>query len=341
MSKPSSRLKAGPVDMHSHMVPAEFPPNPGTESRWPCMRHTSPTEATAYMGDKPFRELDNRSWDRRRRIEDMERDGVAVQALSPMPELLSYWFGPSDATTLCDYMNQQIADHCAAEPTRFAGLGMVPMQDPALAVKHLERVKNVYGLPGVEIGSNINGKVLGDRSFDPVWEAAESLGLAVYVHALHPKATQGLGMPPMFDNVVGYPLDTAMTAMSMLVNNTLDRFPNLRIGFSHGGGALAPIVHRLDWTWRAGGGPFTASIPTRPSQAAAKMFFDSNVYQPAYLKHLCEHLAPGHIFLGTDYPYTIWQTDPVGYAKSAGLNPEQLESVLWGAAHKFLHGHDH
>ncbi|MDP3658613.1 amidohydrolase family protein [Phenylobacterium sp.] len=338
MNNPSARLKAGPVDMHSHMTPHDFPAGPAGEARWPCMQHTSATTATVMMGDKPFRQLDNRSWDRRKRIEDMDRDGVSVHALSPMPELLSYWFGPDAATAMCDLMNQDIADHCAAEPSRFAGLGMVPMQDPALAVKHLERVKNVYGLSGIEVGSNVNGKYLGDRSFDPVWEAAESLGLAVYAHALHPLVTQGLDLPMVLTNTAGFPIDTAMTVASMLANDTIGRFPNLRIGFSHGGGAVAPIVYRLDWLWNLGG-DMAGSMPNRPRDMAAKMYFDSNVYDTTYLKHLCEHLAPGHIFLGTDYPYVIEQTDPVGYAKRANLNNDQLDSLLFGAAHKFLRHH--
>jgi aminocarboxymuconate-semialdehyde decarboxylase len=241
MSKPFSRLKSGPVDLHSHMTPANFPPNPGRETRWPCMHHSSATSATVMIAEKPFRVLDSRSWDCRRRIEDMDRDGIAVQALSPMPELLSYWFGADDAGALCDFVNHEIANLVAAEPSRFAGLGMVPMQDSALAVRHLQRLEHVFGLAGVEVGSNINGKLLGDRSLDPVWEAAESLGLTVFVHALHPKVTAGLDLPAGFGNAVGFPLDTAMSVVSLLANNTLERYPNLRIGFSHGGGAVAPI----------------------------------------------------------------------------------------------------
>ena len=81
------------IDVHAHVVPERFPgnPSPATNARWPCMRKHG-AAATMLIADKPFRELDARSWDVRRRIEDMDRDRVTMQALSPMPELLSYWF---------------------------------------------------------------------------------------------------------------------------------------------------------------------------------------------------------------------------------------------------------
>src|SRR5690606_12135059 len=81
------------VDVHSHVTPDAFPPVPNEEarSRWPCMHCSAGGDYTIMMGDAPFRKLDTRSWDMERRLVDMDRDGVSMQVLSPMPELLSYW----------------------------------------------------------------------------------------------------------------------------------------------------------------------------------------------------------------------------------------------------------
>lgn len=325
----------GPIDVHAHMTPAEFPPNTAGEARWPCMQRRSPADATVMIADKPFRQLDDRSWDVRRRVEDMDRDGIAVQALSPMPELLSYWFDKPAADLFCDAVNQDLAEQVARAPTRFVGLGSIPMQDPALAVRHLERVRRVYGLAGIEIGSNISGVLLGDPRFDPVWAAAEDLDLAVFVHALHPISTQNLKVSAAYTPMVGFPIDTAMAAASLIMAGIPERFPQLRIGFSHGGGALAPILHRLEFGW--GVNPAMAGgITARPSELAGRMFFDSNVYEPAYLTYIAEQLAPGRVFLGTDYPYAIMQPDPVAFVERANLSEPARESLLWGAAHEFL-----
>ncbi len=178
------------------------------------------------IGDKPFREIDSRSWDIARRIADMDRDGVTMQALSPMPELLSYWFTPADGLEMSRWMNHSIAAMVAAAPARFAGLGIVPLQDPALAATELARLQR-DGLRGVELGSNINGVVLGDRRFDEFYAEAQRLDLALFVHALHPIGADRLASFPDLVPFAAFPLDTALSAISMIRAGVLERFPDL------------------------------------------------------------------------------------------------------------------
>jgi hypothetical protein len=110
------------IDVHSHIVPERFPgePSPAANARWPCMHAKNATDATVMIGDKPFREIDSRSWSVARRMEDMDRDHVAMQALSPMPELLSYWFTPSDGLEMARWMNHtnRVDGERGAEPIR-------------------------------------------------------------------------------------------------------------------------------------------------------------------------------------------------------------------------------
>ncbi|MEY2926092.1 MAG: hypothetical protein RL367_569, partial [Pseudomonadota bacterium] len=249
------------------------------------------------VGDTPFRALDNRSWDITRRIADMDRDGVTMQVLSPMPELLSYWLDLDDALTMGDHVNGAIAAMVAARPDRFAGLGMVPLQVPERAARELERLRDHFGLKGVEIGSNIGGAYLGDPQFRPFFAAAEALGMAVFVHALHPLAAAALGNQPNLVALAGFPTDTGLSAATLIAAGLLDDFPALRIGFSHGGGTIGPIIHRMEY------GSGSNSGKLSPAEHGARFFYDSLVYDPAYLRHLSQHVAPGQIFLGTDYPY--------------------------------------
>jgi aminocarboxymuconate-semialdehyde decarboxylase len=298
------------------------------------MAYKSPKEATILMGETPFRRLDDRSWNVGRRLEDMDRQGLAAQVLSPMPELLSYWFGSGAAAALCDHVNADVAGQVTLAPQRLAGLGMIPMQDISLAIEHLHRVRHLFGLAGVEIGSNVNGAYLGEARFEPILEAAAGLGLAVFVHALHPVATNDADISPAFAPMAGFPLDVGATAASLIMAGTLERHPGLRIAFSHGGGALPSILHRLEHSWAAGILKPWGEVP--PADLAARMFFDSNVYSPDYLRYIAANLAPGQIFLGTDYPYPIMQDDPVAFAAGAGLDPEAQHSLLCSAARRFL-----
>lgn len=326
------------VDVHSHVSPLVFPSAPHGEvaSRWPCMQCTSSTEATMLIGQTPFRQLDARSWDVARRIEDMDRDGVDIQVLSPMPELLSYWLEPADAHVLCDASNHLIASMVAAAPTRFRGLGSVPLQDPEAAVRMLRRLRGEFGLAGVEVGSNINGKLLGDPSFDPFWEAAEAEGMAVFIHALHPVAAKALPAPDMlYTTFALFPVDNGMTAASLIMAGVLERFPNLRIAFSHGGGTLGSVLGRLQLGWTATGG-FGGKTSLPPVEQARRCFYDSNVYDTSFLQYLATEIAPGHVFAGTDYPYAIMQKDPARWIRALGLAAETERDICAGAAGLFL-----
>ena len=325
------------IDVHCHVTPNAFPPSPSAEvaGRWPCMRCSSNVAATLLIGDTPFRELDNRSWDVARRLDDMDRDGVAMQVLSPMPELLSYWLDTSAAEIVCTHSNVQIAEMIAAAPTRFKGLGAVPLQDPARAAALLPRLRDDFGLSGVEIGSNINGAMLGDSRFDIFWEAAEDLGMAVFVHALHPVAVKSIEASPLFTAFAGFPIDVAMAAASLMTSGALTRYPRLRIGFSHGGGALGSILGRLDKGWSAGNRYGIADM-LMPSEQAKALFYDSNVYDPGYLQYLATRIAPGQVFVGTDYPYQIMQEAPADFIAVAGLDETDLRSLHSGAAKAFL-----
>jgi aminocarboxymuconate-semialdehyde decarboxylase len=324
------------IDVHSHIAPSSFPlcPDADEAARWPCMQCRSATQATIFMGNKPFRELDERSWSATRRIADMDRDGVHIQVLSPMPELLSYWMSVDAGTLLCDHVNGTIADLIAMAPRRFRGLGAAPMQDPARARAYLTKVRDGFGLSGIEIGSNINGVMLGDSRFDPVYEAAEALGLAIFVHALHPVATRGLDAPASFTGFAGFPIDVAMAGASLIMSGTLDRFPKLRIGLSHGGGALGAILGRLELGWASTKG-FGNDAARSPRALAATMFYDSNVYDGAYLSHLAK-ILPGRVFVGTDYPYAIMQRDPAAFIAISISDTQTRDSLYSGAACEFL-----
>lgn len=325
------------IDVHAHVVPEHFPDKANHE-RWPCMRRDSATAATVMIGGKAFRALDDRSWDVARRIADMDRDRVTMQALSPMPELLSYWFTPSDGLEMARWMNDSIAAMVSAAPMRFAGLGIVPLQDPALAAAELGRLQR-DGFSGIEIGSNVNGVVLGDARFHEFFGEAERLNLAVFVHALHPIGADRLQTFPDLVPFAAFPLDTALSAMSLIRAGVPERFPNLRFGFSHGGGAIVPLTHRLTQGWNVTNG-FGGAMPQPPKYYAERFFYDSLVYDALYLRHLAQDFAPGQVFGGTDYPYAIMQTGLREFLEDSprdeGRGTGASQALMHGAARRFL-----
>ena len=139
------------IDVHTHMVPSRLAADPKRDRRWPSVELSGADQAAVMIAGKVFRKIDTRCWDVDRRLSEMVDDGTDMQVLSPMPELLSYWFTPSDGLEMARWMNHTIASMVSTAPARFAGFGIVPLQDPALAAAELARLKR-DGFNGAEIG---------------------------------------------------------------------------------------------------------------------------------------------------------------------------------------------
>lgn len=289
------------------------------------------------VGGKLFRSIDSRSWDAARRLDDMGEDGIDVQVVSPMPELLSHWFSAEDADILADHINHAIADLCARHPQHFVGIGMVPVQEPAFAARRLQSVKSL-GLCGVEIGTHINGVPLGDARMNEFYAAAEEADLAIMVHPLHPAGLERIGGRAPLAAVAAFPLETAFAAVSLLTHAVIERFPRLRVLLSHGGGALPWILPRLRQT-RALDPSLHDLFVREPEDMARRFFYDSILYDNAALRFLADMVGKDRILVGSDYPFSIKQSRPAEFAMQAlGLTAHAFAANTSRFLHRDLVG---
>jgi aminocarboxymuconate-semialdehyde decarboxylase len=324
------------IDVHCHIVPADFPAAPPScgAQEWPRMDHRADRQAAVMVGGKEFRVVDSRCWDTARRIADMNAEEVGLQAISPMPELLSYWIDAEATLAMARHVNRTIAEMTHRAPDRFVGLGMVPLQDPDLAAKELGAFRANYDLVGVEIGSNINGRSPGDPFFDPFFSEAERLGLAIFVHALHPTMTDRLVGPQLVAPYVAFPTEIGLAAASIITGRSLEKFPKLRIGFSHGGGSLAAFRPRLQSGWQKV--PALSRAFASPVETARRLYYDNIVFDRRLLRHLIDVFGDTQIFVGSDYPFTAGQTDSAQMFAGLDLSNDQLAALRGGNAARFL-----
>jgi aminocarboxymuconate-semialdehyde decarboxylase len=303
------------IDIHTHFVPGSIPQAAERNPLWPSIERRGADGAAVMVGGKVFRVIDSRSWDAGRRIDDMSADDVDVQVISPMPELLSHWFPAADADALCRYINEGIAELCNANPKHFIGIGMVPMQDAALAIKRLDEIKSL-GLRGIEIGSHINGIPLGDIRLHEIYAAAEQADLMVMVHPLHPLGLDRMGGRPELAAVAAFPLETAFAAVSLMTGGVTERFPELRILLSHGGGGLPWILPRLRHAQTVGP-PLDSLFPRDPGQMVRSFYYDTILYDDDALDYLVTKVGKDRLVAGSDYPFTIKQDRPAEFAEQA------------------------
>lgn len=327
----------GGIDIHCHVVPAHFPlPPAGVHvSGWPSIESASRCHATVVIDQKPYRSVSNACWTAEKRLEEMDRNRIAVQALSPMPELFGYWIDTAAAYDLVRYVNDAIAALVAEGNGRFIGLGGLPMQDVGLAISELHRVVGELGFRGIEIGSNVNGVPIGDPRFHPVFAEAERLGAAVFVHAVRPTGMERLVGPPSLQQVLGYPTDVGLAAASVITGGLIRQFPRLRIAFSHGGGTFIALLPRLEQGYTA----FPAirdSMLEPPSVQARRLYVDSLVFDMEVLRRLVTVFGESKVLLGTDYPFSFREQDPVARIEQAFAEASLRDRLIFANARAFL-----
>ena len=326
------------VDIHAHVIPHDFPHYLGgaAPSGWPsmaagvdaCHRHV-------MIDGKNYRTVSDKCWTTSRRLADFDDMGLALQAISPMPELLSYWLAPAAGAQLVRYLNEQITSMVAESGGRLVGLGAVPLQDMDLTLQELRYMKDALGLRGVEVGSNINGVVIGDPRHDAFFEACQDLDMPVFVHALRPAGMDRLLGPAPLQQVLAYPTDVGLAAASVITGNLLARFPRLRIAFSHGGGTLALLLPRLQQAMSV----FPAlrdAVQCSPVEQARALYFDTLVFDTATLRHLVHSFGASQLMLGTDYPFNFHDQQPVQRVRDAGFDDAVIDQLVQSNARRFL-----
>jgi aminocarboxymuconate-semialdehyde decarboxylase len=246
--------------------------------------------------------------------------------------MFSYWAKAADGLDLSRLLNDHLAGIVGRWPTRFAGLGTIPLQDPGLAIGELERCVGDLGLDGVQIGSNVNGRNLDDPELFAVFERAADLDAAVFVHPW-----EMLGRDRMSKYwlpwLVGMPAETAVAICSVIFGGVLERLPSLRIGFAHGGGSFPGTFGRI----QHGAEARPDLVPCAPSGYLGRFFVDSLVHDADALRFLIRLVGAERIALGSDYPFPLGEEVPGAMIESmSDLDAETRTRLLSGTAMEFL-----
>jgi aminocarboxymuconate-semialdehyde decarboxylase len=326
------------IDLHTHILPKTWP---DLRQRFGyggfvALEHLGPGCARMAIDGRHFRDIQDNCWDPQRRIEDCDRHGVSVQVLSTVPVMFSYWARPEDTHDLSRLLNDHLAEVVQAQPQRFAGLGTIPLQAPDLAVREMERCVRELGLCGVEIGSHANDWNLNHPSLFPVFEAAQALGAAVFVHPW-----DVVGRDRMSDYwmawLVGMPAETALAICSLICGGVLERLPRLRICFAHGGGSFPGTIGRIDHGFRVRPDLCAVHNDKSPRSYLGKFYVDSLVHDADALRHLIHLFGANRVALGSDYPFPLGEAEPGRLIESMDdLSVATKEQLLAGTALDFL-----
>ena len=326
------------IDLHTHLLPESWP---DLASRygyggWVALEHHAPCRARMLVDGTEFREIGENCWSPPRRLEECDRAGVQVQVLSTVPILFSYWARPRDTLDFSRLLNDHLAEVVAAHPRRFIALGTVPLQAPELAARELERCVGELGFAGIQIGTHAGPWNLDHPALFPLFQEAERLGAAVFVH---PWEMLGSERMPKYwlPWLVGMPSETALAICAVIFGGVLERLPRLRIGFAHGGGSFAGTFARIEHGFRVRPDLVAVDNPHPPSRYLTRFFVDSLTHDADALRLLLRLHGAERVALGSDYPFPLGEAEPGRLIASMTDIDERVRArLLHGTALEFL-----
>lgn len=201
-----------------------------------------------------FEEAEPGGWDPQRRLAVNDAEDIAAAVLFPSLALRlgAVTDGPV-AITACRAVNDWAADYASAAPDELYMVASLPQHDPAASAEELRRCVERYGFVAAAVRPNpsVDGRLLGDPSYEPLWRAAEELGVPICVHNVASPDRPQLGSDRagtfLAHHAMVHSLEALAAFAGLFEAGTFDAHPALRFGFMESSCGWAPFwIDRME-----------------------------------------------------------------------------------------------
>lgn len=316
------------IDMHAHVTPERYKEAISAHGEWYGLDERP--------GELGFGKFDISLSDRLTEMDDL---GVDMQLVTPTVGFYQYANELEMTKRIHRECNDEIGEMVQRHPTRFSGLGIAPMQDPASAIAEMERVMTELGLKGLVISDHVAGKTYDHPDFLPFFAAAEELGALLFFHQAQDTCVTARISKYKLGNAVGNLTERALVYATLVCGGVMDRFPNLKALLAHGGGYTAYGIARMDKVAGAleagpgmtpvfkGNDGFSQELP--PSDYLDRFYYDCCTYSGPVLRFLIDTVGIDQVVLGTDYPAPMTLGDAVNWIRELPeLSAAEAEAIL-------------
>jgi aminocarboxymuconate-semialdehyde decarboxylase len=319
------------IDVHTHMFTTKWLELLKTEGGMYNIKTRPDGQKEIFRGDTPVVLPQLGHFDYDLRIKHMDAAGIDISIVSlTCPNV--YWGNEDVSCRAARESNDNMAQAQATYPDRIRWFTSLPWEYPQRALEELERTCT-NGAAGVMVLANIAGRSLTDPLFAPVWAEIDRRGLPVLVHPTDPPGVDLMDMTK-FDLSwsVGFMFDTTLAFARMIFEGFFDRYPNLKMIVSHGGGTLPYLVGRFEK-----GDEVELAVrrqmKRKPTDYLRHIYYDCITYDAGALRYIISVVGADHVMFGTDWPH--WVHDTKGsFANTAALPQDQCDALRSGNARR-------
>ncbi|MES2188792.1 MAG: amidohydrolase family protein [Pseudomonadota bacterium] len=272
-------------------------------------------DSAGFFPDKVWAELRGRLLDiQDRRLREMDANGMEMMLLSLNAPAVQGIPDAKLANELAHRANDYLAEQVARRPDRFQALAALPMQDPELASRELERCVRQLGIKGAlvngftEVNDSKTGVYYDLPQYWPFWGVVESLGVPFYLHPRNPLPADSKiyeGHPWLMGPTWAFGQETAVHALRLMCSGLFDKYPALAIILGHMGEGLPYSMWRVDHR-----NAWIKSPPAYPAKRPVADYFRENFYlttsgnfRTQTLIDAILEVGADRILFSTDWPF--------------------------------------
>jgi predicted TIM-barrel fold metal-dependent hydrolase len=313
------------TDMHCHFVPEDYFRLVKSSAHFGVREVERQGERIDVEVRGTRFALNETFFDADRQIARMDRLGIDRTVVSLATPLINYFSETSPAIEAARACNDGFARLVRSAPNRFAAWAFLPMQDPAAAAAELTRCVKEHRFLGGHVATNVRGAYLDDSHFSPILDAAQALDVPLFIHPADP-AGKDRTADYELTTVAGYLFDTSINVLKMICSGTLDSYPRLKLVCAHTGGYALALRGRMQC--EVDKNPAIQENLSQPIGAYLdRLWYDTAGFEPGYIAYAASVIPPERLLFGTDAPFLLVLTDPIGFVREA-LPKAQAEAAL-------------
>lgn len=343
--QPSRRYTKPVIDLHFHWYPQEFMDllEKEGEANGAVVQHspdgslhvTTPTKSTNWQKPTnvpaptgPGRFGDPSKTDVNVMIKEMDEVNIDMEVLTQTnPHII--WAPPEFGARLARAINDGNSRLHQKYPDRFMGTITLPMQDVKLSLAELERAAKLPGMRAVNVTENVREKNIGHRSFWPIYERAEQLGLPLFLKNVDTISERMIEDDYSMMNIISNPVEATIAAASLMLSGAMDEFPNLEVYMPHAGGFFAFVNPRIAFAREHMGGDRFQNLKQPVSAYLRRFHYDLILHSPKLMRTLIDMVGVDRVACGTDRPQTMNIKDPIAYVEAIpDITQREAEMIL-------------
>jgi aminocarboxymuconate-semialdehyde decarboxylase len=316
----SGMSRPGSVDMHTHWFPEPY------------------AKALGQLRSGITPSANPLDYDLDKRIQWMDNHGVQMVALTLSGGMPWQWVRPEEAPHLAQVINDLAVEAHSKHPDRFVAAIELPVRDPQLSLKELNRVAGKPGMRAIHIPNSFEGRdYLFEPAYEPLLARTEELGYPILFHPLDgddniyagkERLGNPLALSANINNTLGFTFESATTAAKFIITGTLDKYPGLNIVLPHSGGCFPYIAGRVERGLVAK--KFKLPRPFR--EYIRRFHYDSLTFYPETMRFLIDLVGADRVVIGTDNFAAMDVGEPNALVEQLKLSTEDRDLIFRGNA---------